>query len=131
MKVVYRYVALQVPASILAAVILYALHRWLGLPLWIAGLLLAADVAKDVILYPYLKRAYQTREHTGVERLVGEVAEVCEPLRPAGYVRLRGELWKARLRDRDSVLNPGTAVRVDGAKGLVLEVSALSGDAPE
>ena len=99
MSVRVRYALLQLPGWILAAGVLYVLHRWIGLPLWAAAILLAADVAKDVLLYPYLRRAYETDVGAGAERLVGERAEACETLDPAGYVRIRGELWSARLRD--------------------------------
>ncbi len=123
MSVVRRYVILQIPGWILAAVILYALHRWFGLPSWIVFLLLAADIVKDIALYPFLKRAYEDETATGAQSLIGEWAEVCEPMRPAGYVRLRGELWKARLKDPGAVAEPGARVRVEQAAGLLLQVS--------
>jgi membrane protein implicated in regulation of membrane protease activity len=122
-----RYALLQLPGWILAAAVLYALHRWLGLPLWVAGILMVADLAKDVLLFPYLRRAYETDERTGAERLIGARAEVYEPLDPTGYVRIRGELWKARLSSGETGALAGSYVRVENAEGLILEVSRENG----
>jgi membrane protein implicated in regulation of membrane protease activity len=123
-----RYALLQLPGWILAGVILYALHRWLGLPLWVAAILMAADLVKDIALYPYLRRAYETGGARATDRLVGETAEVAQTLSPNGYVRLRGELWRARLVGGASEAQAGDKVVVEGAEGLVLQVAGLGRD---
>ena len=130
MKVFHRYLLLQIPGWALAVVVLYLLHRWLGLPLWAAGLLLAADVVKDLALYPWLRRAYED-EHTPVmARLAGETAEVVQELAPEGYVRVRGELWRARAPDGAERIPAGERVRVAGAEGSRLVVDPPAGSGP-
>lgn len=118
-----RYVLIQIPGWILAAIILYALHRWMALPLWVAGILLAAGLAKDALLFPYLRRAYETDEKTGAHRLIGQRAEVHQRLAPDGYVLIRGELWRARLNPPGKTAEPGASVHVTAAAGLVLLVA--------
>ena len=124
MRVFHRYLLLQVPGWALAAVILYALNRWVHLPLWIAALLMLADIVKDLVLYPYLRKAYETDEKTGVERLLGHEAVVHQRLDREGYVRIRGELWKARSIASGDPPEPGMTVRVVGSEGLILQVAA-------
>ena len=123
MTTLQRYLLFQVPGWTLGAVLLFGFREWIGLPLWGSVLVYSLYVVKDFALYPFLRVAYQTGTRTGIERLVGEKAIVKTPLRPEGYVRVRGELWRARLAVGDAEAPPGTRVRVDSARGMVLTVS--------
>jgi membrane-bound ClpP family serine protease len=60
------------------------------------------------------------RKATGSEGMLGLTAEVVEPLKPRGVVRVAGEYWKAKSVDEDIVA--GEAVEVVGLSRLVLEV---------
>jgi len=51
---------------------------------------------------------------------VGAAAEVVEPCHPDGWVRVRGELWRARC---DAGADVGAPVRVRAVEGLILVVS--------
>ena len=62
------------------------------------------------------------RPQVGVEALVGSSAEVVEPCRPLGRVRLAGELWRARC---DEGADAGERVRVRAVDGLTLVVEPL------
>ena len=55
----------------------------------------------------------------GPETMVGETAVVVERCEPAGTVRVRGEIWKARC---DAGAAPGAPVRIRAVDGLTLEV---------
>ena len=81
-------------------------------------------VVKDAVLFPFLRHAYDTNVKTGVEQLIGQTAVVREDLNPDGLVLIRGELWWARLRDRNGTVPAGSAVQVESGKGLTLIVSA-------
>jgi len=118
-----RYVLLQAPSWALAAVVLVGLHRWGYLPAWIAAVLLLAFVVKDLALYPWLRRSYAVDTRTPAEQqLVGERAVVTQPLSPRGYVRVRGELWRAEALDPGRDIHTGAAVEVVAARGLTLVV---------
>jgi membrane protein implicated in regulation of membrane protease activity len=56
----------------------------------------------------------------GAEAFVGRAAEVVEPLRPRGRVRIDGELWNARCEDGEAGV--GDSVRVIRVDGLTLLV---------
>ncbi len=123
MRVFRRYVLLQVPGWLLAAVVVYALERWAGLDRRIALGLWLAYVAKDFALFPFLRRAYETNATTGAAALVGESGTATEDVAPRGYIRIRGELWHAELAPGAADAPAGTRVRVRAAHGLTLTVT--------
>jgi len=59
------------------------------------------------------------KPQVGAEALVGATALVVTPCRPIGFVRVSGELWRARC---EAGANEGDAVRVRGLDGLTLVV---------
>lgn len=125
MSVFGRYVLLQVPGWLLAAVILYALEKRFDLPAWTVVGVMAVLVLKDFLLYPFLRRAYETRVKSGTEALVGLTGVAREKLDPAGYVELRGELWLAEAVPQARPIAPNERVRVVSADGLRLHVTRL------
>jgi membrane protein implicated in regulation of membrane protease activity len=119
-----RYLLFQLPGWALAVFVLFVFRDWLGLPLWVSFLLFTLYVAKDFVLYPFLRVGYQPSPGTGAEQLIGEIATVKSPLAPVGYVRVRGELWRARLAAGSAPVEMGSRVRVAAAGGMILTVSA-------
>ncbi len=117
-----RYWLIQVPGWLLAGAILYALHRWFGLPAWLAALLLAGDVAKDFLLYPFLRRAYETGGPSAMDRLVGATGIAREKLDPAGYAEIGGELWRATCAPADNPIAAGSRIKVIEARGMSVVV---------
>lgn len=117
-----RYILIQVPSWVLAVIILSAIHVWFGMPRWAAVLLFVGYVVKDFALFPVLRRAYEPTTGTGPERLVGAPGV----MEGNGYVRVRGELWRAECAS----LQKGTKVRVEGARGMSLQVTAETGVDP-
>jgi membrane-bound ClpP family serine protease len=117
-----RYLLFQVPGWVLAAIILFVFREWIGIPLWGSVFLYSLYVGKDFLLYPFLRVAYQPGATTGAEQLIGESATVKTKLDPDGYVRVRGELWKARLAPGCAPVEPGARVRVEAARRLRLIV---------
>jgi membrane-bound serine protease (ClpP class) len=107
--------------------VLAALIEWWNMSLWAAALIFALLVAKDLALYPFLRVGYETREKSGVERLIGERGVVKQRLDPEGYIFVQGELWKARPAHPGHLLEPGTRVRVAASEGMLLLVEAAGG----
>jgi membrane protein implicated in regulation of membrane protease activity len=64
--------------------------------------------------------AKRWRPKTGPEAMIGTVAEVVEPCRPVGQVRVHGELWEARCAAGAEV---GASVWITALEGLTLTVS--------
>src|SRR3954451_14102033 len=98
--------------------LLFVLSPLLGIV--VVAIALVFEVGELVFWRRFLRR-YRIR--SGPETMVGEEAEVVEPLDPAGRVRLRGELWKARLPS--GTAQPGDRVRVTALEGLDLLVEPV------
>ena len=125
----WRYTAFQVPGWIIAAGGGWLLHRWLDIPLWVASGVLVAWVIKDYALYPVLGSAYELDHRRPIDRLVGEHGTASDALSPSGYIRVRGELWRARCEDVpvdvDKAVEGGKAVAI--VQGDRVEVIRVDG----
>jgi membrane protein implicated in regulation of membrane protease activity len=126
-----RYLLFQIPGWILAGAAAAALHRWFGVPLPVALLILALFVAKDFVLYPFLRRSYEQVPGTPLERLIGERGVAVETLAPEGFVRVRGELWRAAVRPAGVELPRGAAVVVESTEGWKLVVKPAEAAGPQ
>ncbi len=114
--------AWQAPGWVAAGVALFWLGAALDLATWIVTSILALYVAKDLALYPAMRAVFRTPAPT---RPIGQRAEALESLAPSGYVRVNGELWKARAHGGD--IRAGDAVIVRAAEGLTLIVEKEEG----
>jgi membrane protein implicated in regulation of membrane protease activity len=114
----------QVPGWALTVAILTGLRYWLGIPRWAAFGLFLLWVVKDLVMYPFLRVAYDSGVKTGTEQLVGARGVAHEELAPHGYVRVRGELWRAETNPSDKPISAGSPVRVLAAQGMTLIVKA-------
>ena len=117
-----RYVLYQIPGGLLAVAGALLLHRWIGLPGWVAIALVVGWALKDAALYPFLRASYEPHSGSVIERLVGLGGIAVEPLAPRGYVRIRGELWLAEPIATDVEIPRGHPVTVDGVRGTTLLV---------
>lgn len=124
----WRYTALQVPGWVLALAVGWWIHTSFDTSAWVAPGLLAAWVVKDMALYPLLRSAYEVNEAPPVERLIGRRGVAVERLAPSGYVRIGGELWRARASDAAPIA-PNLTVEVVGAEGLMLAVRQAAPEA--
>ena len=117
-----KYVLLEMPGWLIAAgVLLLGIERWELSPR-LAGALFALWVAKDFVLYPVLRIAYEDVSPDATLGLVGALGSARERLDPSGYVRVGSELWRAELSAGSDAVESGDAVRVRAVRGLTLEV---------
>ena len=127
-----RYTAFQVPGWIIAAGGGWWAHRWLELPVWLSAGVLVVWVIKDIALYPFLRFAYETDDRLPIERLVAMRGKTMAALSPKGYVRVRGELWRARA-ENERAIAPGQPIEItdiDGTMLVVREVAPLTTPRP-
>lgn len=122
-----RYLRFQAPGVVVLAAALAAAVRFDLVDASMAGGLLLLWMAKDLALYPLLKRAYEPSGHGYPSRLVGQPARAQENLAPRGYVRVAGELWRAEARREDAPICAGEAVVITGAVGTRLLVRRAQG----
>jgi membrane protein implicated in regulation of membrane protease activity len=104
---------------LLIAIILALFLPWpWTLAILIVGVILEVG---EVIWGRRLARRWKAK--TGPQTLIGMEAEVVSPLRPAGQVRVNGEIWAARSA---TGADPGDTVVVKAVDGLTLAVEAAS-----
>ncbi len=133
MSTLVRYLLFQIPGWVVAAAVLTFLWEVELLSGRVAGLLWIAWLVKDAVTYPLVRSSYEASAHRhGPAKLVGAQATVTRALEPDGYVRVRGELWRAHAAEPVPV---GTVVEVVGARRWVLVVrvrgeSSSTDDAP-
>ena len=120
-RVVVRYALFQVPAVVLLVLALALVRRWVDIPAWFVWGLVGLWVAKDVILFPFVWRAYDSDD---TNSMVGTRGIAEERLAPSGYVLVRGELWQAEVMGDGPPIDRGQRVRVRGISGLKLLVQA-------
>lgn len=106
--------------ALLAGALLLA-RRFIGLPAWAVWGLFAAWVLKDLVLFPFVWRAYQPPE--GRNPMLGARGVASGTLAPSGYVRIGGELWKATTEPGSAPIDRGEPVRVTDVRGLTVIVA--------
>ncbi len=124
-RAIARYTLFQIPDLILLSLGLAAAVRWWNLPVLAACGLVALWIAKDVVMYPILRVAYEPGGSSGVFEIHGALGVVVQPLVPSGYVRLGSELWKAELVSGSEPVSVGSAIRVVEVRGLTLVVESV------
>jgi membrane-bound ClpP family serine protease len=114
------YLIANVPGWALAGLLAWGGVRWFDLSAAVGAALVAAWVVKDLVLYPSMRRFY--RGEPAAERIVGEAGVALTSLEPAGWVRVRGEIWQARTEDGEEPIGEGQALRVRAIHGMLLVV---------
>lgn len=117
-----RYLAAQIPGAVLVGVGLWLLWGQTGLPGWMGIAFFALWIAKDVLLYPLMRRAYESSE-VRAQRLVGARGVVRTELAPDGEVEVQGETWRARAVEGEEPIAAGAAIVVRGVDRFTLLVA--------
>ncbi len=125
-RTIVRYTLFQIPALILLGLGVAAAVRWWDLSVFTAYGVVAVWIAKDVIMYPILRIAYEAGGSSGVDGIHGALGVVTQPLVPSGYVRLGSERWKAELVCGSETVSVGSAIRVVELRGLTLIVEPVT-----
>jgi membrane protein implicated in regulation of membrane protease activity len=123
-QAVLTYLLLQIPGTLLVIGLLWLLHTWTGLQLWIVWSLVTVWVIKDGILFFFVWPAYEPSDRIDTFSLIGLTGTARERLAPEGLVKIRGELWRARLADSQPSIEAGDRVKVLERRGLLLLVQA-------
>lgn len=113
-----RYLLFQIPGWIVAAALAAASTGWPGLHWGAAALLFASWVAKDLLLYRFVRHGYVPGDGEAERSLLGARGIAEQPLAPTGWVRVRGELWRAHLLPGATPVAKGSPVRVVALEGM-------------
>ncbi len=125
-QVLGKYWLLQVPEVALLVIILLLLQKGFGIPTWALWSVVALWIAKDAALYPFVWRSFDPEYPATSHSLDGEHGVATERLDPSGYVRVRGELWRAELARGARAVEKDERVQVQEMRGLTVIVVSVS-----
>ncbi|MGQ9477225.1 MAG: NfeD family protein [Candidatus Bipolaricaulia bacterium] len=120
MRNLRAYVLLELGELVGLIVLILVLAQFIHLPLWLAVTIPAGKFLKFLLVYPAVRRSTKQPAYTGMESLIGEQGFVVDPLNPEGYVKVRGELWRARSEGLP--IPAGTEIEVHATDGIRLLV---------
>ena len=130
-RAVFKYALLQLPGVALIVLLLIMVRRWVDIPAWSFWGIIALWVAKDVVLFPFVWRAYEWGRPEDANPMIGTRGIAKDDLSPSGHVTVRGELWHAEVMGGAQPIDKGEVVRVRGVRGLTLIVEHENrGDRP-
>jgi membrane-bound ClpP family serine protease len=121
-RIYLRYILLNIPALVLIILALFLAQHWITLPIWLSLTVIFIWLIKDVILFPFVWRAYDWERPGRLRSMIGKKGITRERLAPSGYVLVQGELWKAESAEADQPIESGKFVRVVKMEGLKLFV---------
>lgn len=119
---ILKYTLFQLPEIAVVSVVLIFLGKWEVISASAAYGLIAVWIIKDVLLYPFLWKAYEFGGPKKANPMIGQVGFVKNRLGPTGMISVRGELWKARIAEDAHPIEIGRHVRVVSIDGLTLVV---------
>jgi membrane protein implicated in regulation of membrane protease activity len=130
-RILFKYLLIQLPGWALWTLALILVQHWIHFPGWIIPLFVAVWVGKDIIMFPFVWRAYDSEYGQKGHPRSGDRGVVVKRLSPHGYVRIHGELWRAWMTGGEGSLSEGETVRVLEVQGLTLIVEPVSVNSPE
>ncbi len=118
-QVILRYSLIQLPEVVLLLLVLGLIRLWINVPMWVVWSLTSLLLIINIILYPFVWRAYDKGDPNPMAGSQGIAADYLSPL---GFVRINGELWRAKVMEGDSYIEKGEVVIIAGMHGLTLIV---------
>jgi membrane protein implicated in regulation of membrane protease activity len=123
-----RYTLLNIPGLVAVILILIIIQHWVVLPVWLFWCTICFWIVKDVLLFPFVWRAYDWERPGRSRSMIGERAIARERLAPQGYVQIHAELWRAVKIDNGPPIEIGQSVKIVKMDGLTLFVEPVNPD---
>lgn len=95
------------------------------------AIIMAISLVSSLFTYVMGRRALSKRLTYGPEAIIGSKGIVATPLNPAGYVKVRGELWEASCQSRLEVGDEVVVTRMEGMRILVVPEADKSSRPPQ
>jgi len=121
-RIVLRYARYQIPDMAILVLILFMIHQWVDLSLWMYMGFVSLWMVKYVLVFTFVWPAYDKPLPGDVKSLIGTEGIAEERLDPSGYIRVHGELWRAEVIGKTIPIEKGQTVRIERACGLTLLV---------
>lgn len=124
-RIVLRYALYQIPDISILALILFVIHHWGYLSLWLSIGIISLWMVKYLVAFTFVWTAYDKPRPGDVKSLIGTEGIAEERLGPSGYIRVHGELWRAEVIDTTVPVEKGATVLIERAYGLTLLVKPV------
>ena len=124
-RIVLRYALYQIPDMVIFVLILFVLHQWVDLSLWLYIGFVSLWMVKYVLVFTFVWPAYDKPRPGDVKSLIGTEGIAEERLDPSGYIRVHGELWRAEVIGKTIPIEKGQTVLIERACGLTLLVKPV------
>lgn len=121
-QVIAKYALIHLAELAIMIIAFVVVMEFVNIPLLLVVIFLVLWVIKDIAMFFRVWKSYVTENSSPMLELVGLEAQVVESLDPVGYVRVRGELWKAELVDPRHPARLGERTRVVSGEGMTLIV---------
>ena len=102
--------------------LLIVVQNWVPIPIWLWAILVLLWIAKELILFPFVWRAYDHSQSEVSHSIIGARGFTKERLAPIGYILVQGELCKAEKMANEPPIEKNQWVRVKKIEGLKLFV---------
>ena len=112
----------MIPGTTVLILVLIIVRHWVNLPVWFSIILVVIWLGKEVIMFPFVWRAYDHHSTPVVYAMIGQRGVAKERLAPTGYVLVRGELWLAENIGSQPFIERGMWVQVKKIEGLKIFV---------
>jgi membrane-bound ClpP family serine protease len=122
-RVFMKYTLLQIPGLVIISSILYFLYTSFSYSFYINIIVLLLWILKDMVMFPFIWSAYDSRKDETVHSMIGKVGTTRDDLDPSGYIIIGLERWRARITPGSEQIPAGEMVLVDDIEGLTLIVS--------
>ena len=118
----FRYILLNIPEFAAMILIVIVIQYWVVIPVWLLWSIIGFWIVKDVVLFPFIWRAYDWDRAGKSRSMIGERGVAKGKLAPAGYIQIHGELWRAEKIGEGPPIEEEQPVRVKKMEGLTLFV---------
>ena len=102
--------------------IVIVIQYWVVIPVWLLWSIIGFWIVKDIVLFPFIWRAYDWGRAGKSRSMIGERGVANENLVAAGYVKIRGELWRAEKMGGGPPIEAGQPVQIIKMEGLIVFV---------
>lgn len=122
-RLIWAIISTVLEEAAIVVVVLWGLPQ-IGIRIPLPGMivLMVAWLVFSILVYRVGTRALLRKPVTGLSDMTGSRGKVVAPLAPEGVVRIRGELWEARVSGEE--ITSGE-IEVVGQEGLKLIVRKL------
>mgnify|MGYP001039809148 CR=1 FL=1 len=127
-RVIIKYALLHLAELAVVIMLVIVAGRYIAVPRWLAFTIPAVWAAKDLALFPMVWRSYVSGDNDPLRQLIGQEATVVDSFDPVGYVRVRGELWRAEVSSPQPHSKRGDRMTVVDVRRTTLIVERLGSD---